>query len=214
MSRIDQSTLPKHRTKKRVRSRPAAPPTATSPVLSGQSAAPAPQAVPESLVCTEPTSRVPDILTKDDIARRYFPDRFREKEIEHHRRIAHEEELARLEIREEHEGATGVVSEPTKVRPLRRKMDGSLPRGRKKSGEITVLEQALHRILRDMPEGGTLEDFCVRVNDKKIEFQTPASEGHPRRFIEYPDALKNQDYYNTIRMRFRKILGKKLLPKR
>jgi len=87
------------------------------------------------------------------------------------------------------------------------------PRGRQKSAETCVLEQALNSILRDMSEGGTLEDICARLKDKGIKFRTPATDRQASRLMEYPDALHDRDYFNTVRMRIRKILKKKLLPK-
>jgi hypothetical protein len=85
-------------------------------------------------------------------------------------------------------------------------------RGRKPTEYTQMLAKALGDILRTMPQGGTLEDWSARLKDKGIK--TPLADRADGCPPEYPGAIKNPKFYNRIRLRIRKIVGKKLLPKK
>jgi hypothetical protein len=95
----------------------------------------------------------------------------------------------------------------TQVKPKR----SGRPHGRQKSGTIRVLERALSKIDRFMPNGGTLPEWCARLSGSEARFEVPATARQNCRLIEYVDAIPDARYYDRIRKRFKRILGPKLL---
>jgi hypothetical protein len=85
------------------------------------------------------------------------------------------------------------------------------PHGRQKSGAIRVLERALRKIDRFMPDGGTLPEWCARLRGSDAKFEVPPAARQNCRLIEYVDAIRDARYYDRIRKRFKRILGSKLI---
>jgi|SRR5208337_746860 len=85
------------------------------------------------------------------------------------------------------------------------------PGGRRPTMPMRTLRQALAVAGCNMPNGGTLEEWCVEIRGGP-KFRTPAAPGHPSREIEYADALTRSVWREKIRKCFLKILRNKLLP--
>ena len=96
---------------------------------------------------------------------------------------------------------------PDKATKTAKRERTSETRGRKRTESILTLEAVLRLVERNMPpEGGTLREWLERIKGRGALYTVPKT----ARQVEYLDAL--DDYGENFRSRFRRILGKKLLP--
>lgn len=104
-----------------------------------------------------------------------------------------------------------LVEIPATPVAIKSKKSGTSSHGRKKSGEIRVLEATLRKIERYMPDGGTLPEICDRLKAAGLRYEVPATSRRAAQLIEYPEAIGTAKHYDVIRKRIRRTLGAKLL---
>lgn len=121
--------------------------------------------------------------------------------------IATASELARAKVQMETQSAAGGAVKSVPPTTLKRR------RGRRKSAEIVRLEKALQKIRRNMPQGGTLEEWCERLKDQGIKLKIPTTATRAGHEIEYRDALKQETYFERVRSRLRRAVPPHLLLK-